>query len=268
MTATLFLITSALYLLASTAFALLLFAGREKSGSIAIALLAGAGIAHIGFLVADIGTHTSGFSLSIQETLALASLLFVVGYLLSLIRYRVLVLGAFITPLTLLFFWGASLVKSVGEVPSSVRSVILPIHIGVNVLGLVAFALAFVTSVAYMIQERQLRQRKLGGVTQRLPSLDVLDSFSLRLVTIGFPLLTVGIITGALWSSRLANGTIAISPAQTFGVLAWVFFGGVLLLRLAAGWRGRRAAIGTMLGFACALFVVLGYALRAMGGGS
>jgi ABC-type uncharacterized transport system permease subunit len=144
-----------------------------------------------------------------------------------------------------------------------VRSFLLPFHILVNILGLAAFALAFAAAVAYVIQEQLLRKRQVGGVFQRLPALDVLDSWGFRLVTIGFPLFTLGVVTGSIWAARLGN-VLAFSTGQGFALLAWVFFACVLLSRAAGGWRGRRAAIGTMLGFLCALAAIGGYVLRGV----
>ena len=75
------------------------------------------------------------------------------------------ILGAFITPVTLLFFVASGLGSNVASVSPEVRSALLPFHIGVNVLGVVAFALAFAGAVAYIIQERMLRQKQLGGIS-------------------------------------------------------------------------------------------------------
>jgi ABC-type uncharacterized transport system permease subunit len=57
-----------------------------------------------------------------------------------------------------------------------------------------------------------------------------------------------------------------LSAGQGFALLAWVFFGSVLLARAAAGWRGRRAAIGTMLGFLFSMAAIAGYLLRGFQG--
>ena len=129
-----------------------------------------------------------------------------------------------------------------------------------------AFALAFAAAVGYVLQERMLRRKKLGGIFQRLPALDVLDSLSLRLVLAGFPLLTLGIVTGTMWAVRMDPSAPTFSAPQGFGLLAWLVFAAVLLLRVAAGWRGRRAAIGTMVGFFFAVAVLVGYVVRAGGG--
>ena len=152
--------------------------------------------------------------------------------------------------------------RNVAAVPEPVRSALLPVHVGVNILGIVAFALAFAVALAYLIQESLLRKKQLGGLFQRLPPLDVLDSLGFQLVTIGFPLLTVGIITGAVVAARLGEHP-SFNVSRLTAMLAWLFFAGVLFLRVLAGWRGRRAAIGTMLGFACAVVVLVGYVLRA-----
>ncbi len=93
--------------------------------------------------------------------------------------------------------------------------------------------------------------------------LDVLDSLAFRLVTIGFPLLTVGIVTGAIVAARIGGEEAGLNASRLTAMLAWLFFAGVLFLRVLAGWRGRRAAIGTMLGFVCAVFVLVGYVIRA-----
>jgi ABC-type uncharacterized transport system permease subunit len=222
-------------------------------------------VCHVTFLAADfIDTGETPFH-TIYQLLSLASVLIVGGYLLVLVRYPITVLGAFITPVTLLFLLGSAL-RQTESVPTGVRSVLLPLHIAANVLGVVAFALAFAVAVAYVLQERQLRRKKLGGLFQRLPALDVLDSMGFRLIMVGFPLLTFGIVSGTLWAVRLHPGTPTITPSQGFAVITWIVFGAVLLLRVAAGWRGKRAAIGTMLGFGCELAVLVGYVVRSQGG--
>ncbi len=265
MTTALFGLTAALYLAACVAYAIFLGKGTPKLGRIAVGLCGGAVAAHLAFLATDWALAGRSPAATIHDALAVGSLLVVVGYLIALTRYKVTVLGAFIAPVSLLLFLGAAFGRSVGEVPAGVRSTLLPIHVGVNILGIVFFALAFGVAIAYVIQERLLRRKQLGGLFQRLPSLDVLDSFGFRLVIVGFPLLTLGIVTGAIWAVRLDPGAPIVTAAQGFAILAWLCFAAVLLLRVAAGWRGRRAAIGTMLGFLCALAVLIGYVLRSHG---
>jgi ABC-type uncharacterized transport system permease subunit len=253
LTAALFVATVGCYALAGAFFFAHLARGSKRSATLATGVdLVGAGHPPL---------------TGIHQTLAVLSFLVALGYLASMRRRRLTVLGAFITPVTLLLLLGAGLRGHVTEVPEHVRSAMLPLHIVVNVLGIVAFALAFAVAVAYVIQEQLLRRKQLGGVFQRLPALDVLDELGLRLVTIGFPLFTIGVVTGSIWAAQLGRGNAHLSAGQGFAVLAWLFFASVLLARAAAGWRGRRAAVGTMLGFLCALAAIGGYLLQSAGGG-
>lgn len=259
MTALLYGVSCALYLV-------FLVRGTAGLGRAANGVLAGSGALQLAYVISDWVVRGAIPFEDIHGTLVVLSLLVVIAFLLATLRYRVTVLGAFITPITLLLLLGAAVAHGVGRVPEGVRSVLLPVHIALNVLGLVAFAIAFGAAVAYIIQERQLRTKKLGGVFQRLPALDVLDSLAFRSIVIGFPLLTLGIVTGTVWAVRLDPGAPDITAAEGFALLAWLVFGGVLLLRVAAGWRGRRAAIGTIMGFVCTMAVLVGYVMRAAGG--
>jgi ABC-type uncharacterized transport system permease subunit len=277
MVTALFVTTAVLYAVSSALYVLFLARGAEPTARWAARVLALAVVCHVVFVG---GTLFHGGQLAppvhqtllestadIHQALAVMSLLTVLVFLVTVrTRARLRVLGAFITPVTLLLFMGAAFRRGVGTVPEGVRSAILPVHVAVNVLGLVAFALAFAAALAYLIQERQVRRKQLGGLFQRLPALDVLDSLGLRAVLVGFPLLTVGVVTGTVWAVRRSPDAFVLSAAQGFGLLAWILFATVLLLRVAAGWRGRKAAIGTMLGFLCTMLVLLGYVLRSNGG--
>jgi ABC-type uncharacterized transport system permease subunit len=258
-----FVVTSILYASSCALFFVHLARGGQKTVTWAFSILGAAIGAHVGFLAGDYLIAGHAPALDIHEALALLSLLIALGYLASMRKHRLTVLGAFITPVTLLLFLGAGLRRRVPPVPEEVRSALLPLHIGVNVLGIVAFALAFAAAVGYVIQEQLLRRKHVVGVFQRLPALDVLDSLGLKLVTIGFPLFTLGLVTGSVWA---AQGGLGLSAGQGFALLAWVFFGSVLLARAAAGWRGRRAAIGTMLGFLFSMAAIAGYLLRGLHG--
>jgi ABC-type uncharacterized transport system permease subunit len=256
-------VTVACYALASALFVLDLGRGGPQVESWATRALALATALHCVYLGIDYALAGRTPVATVHQTLAVLSLLIAVSFLATMRRHRLPVLGAFITPMTLLLLLAAAFKGHVADVPEPVRSVLLPFHIVVNVLGLAAFALAFAVAVAYVIQEQLLRKRQVGGVFQRLPALDVLDSWGFRLVTIGFPLFTLGVVTGSIWAARLGN-VLEFSTGQGFALLAWVFFASVLLSRAAGGWRGRRAAIGTMLGFICAMAAIGGYVLRGV----
>jgi ABC-type transport system involved in cytochrome c biogenesis permease subunit len=257
----LFVATSGAYSLASIAYFLFIGYGNPAASTWASRFLMLGAACQVAFLFGN--TRGAPQFEDVRQMFTMASLAIVVGLLLAQRLGRLSVLGAFVTPVALLMFLAAGLGHSVPNVPEEVRSALLPAHVIVNVLGVAAFTLAFAVATAYLIQERLLRRRQLGGLFHRLPPLDVLDSLGLKLLLVGFPLFTLGSVSGAIWAAQLPT---RISPTQALGLVAWVVFGAVLLLRVAAGWQGRRAAIGTLLGFACALAVIIGYALRAKSG--
>lgn len=258
---TTFVAASAAYAGASIGYFTLIGSGSKLAETWAARLLLCAALFHVGFLIGDTTQHP--LIGDVRQMLTIVSLAIACSHLIALRYGRLAVLGAFTTPIVLLMFLAAGLGHSVPNVPEDVRSALLPAHVIVNVLGVAAFTLAFAVATAYLIQERLLRRRQLGGLFTRLPPLDVLDSLGLKLLLIGFPLFTLGSVSGAFWAAKLP---ITLSPAQVIGLVAWAVFATVLLLRVAAGWQGRRAAIGTLLGFACALAVLIGYALRTKTG--
>jgi ABC-type uncharacterized transport system permease subunit len=258
-----FVAAVALYAVSCALFFMHLARGDEQSMRWAPRVLWLAMGAHGLFLICDYALQGNTPSADIYETSAVLSLLIALAYSATMRQHRLVVLGAFITPVTLMLFLAAGLRGSVPPVPEDVRSALLPLHIAVNMLGIAAFALAFAAALGYVIQEQLLRKKHVVGVFQRLPPLDTLDSLGFRLVTIGFPLFTLGLVIGSIW---IARGGFSLSAGQGFALLAWVFFGCVLLARAAAGWRGRRAAIGTMLGFVFAMAAIAGYVLRGLHG--
>jgi ABC-type uncharacterized transport system permease subunit len=78
----------------------------------------------------------------------------------------------------------------------------------------------------------------------------------------GFPLLTLGIATGTFWARNLEAGTPDEIMRIVLGYTTWLLIATVLLMRAAAGWHGRRAAYGTLLGFAGVAAMLIIYLVR------
>jgi ABC-type uncharacterized transport system permease subunit len=196
----------------------------------------------------------------IHFAMSVASMLAALAYVVARARFRIDVVGAFVAPLALTFLLASRFVGPGGS--PKFRSAILPFHVAANLLGVALFTLAFAAAVAYLVQERHLKRKNLHGVFLRLPPLDALDRAEHRFLVAGFPLLTIGILTGTLWAREVEAGGAAEIARAAFGYVSWVLFGAVLLLRAAAGWRGRRAAYGTIAGFGFTVLVLLLYLVR------
>jgi cytochrome c-type biogenesis protein CcsB len=97
-----------------------------------------------------------------------------------------------------------------------------------------------------------------GAFYHRLPSLDLLDRVNYRSLTIGFPLLTLGIITGALWAENAWGSYWQWDPKETWSLITWFIYAALVHARLTVGWRGRKAAWLSIVGFLAVLFTFLG----------
>ncbi len=131
--------------------------------------------------------------------------------------------------------------------------------------GVGLFLLAGGAAALYLVQERRIKEKRRGARMGNLPPLDTLDAAEHRFLVYGFPLLTLGIVTGTYWAHTLETGSPEEVMRTVFGYATWLLIGGVLLLRAAAGWRGRRSAYGTILGLLCATAVMIIYLSRPAG---
>ena len=90
------------------------------------------------------------------------------------------------------------------------------------------------------------------------PSLKVLDDLNYHSLIFGFPLLTLGIMTGAVWAEYAWGRYWAWDPKETWSLVTWFLYAALLHQRLTVGWRGRRAAIMAIVGFLAVMFTFLG----------
>jgi cytochrome c-type biogenesis protein CcsB len=175
-------------------------------------------------------------------------------YLSAQMRYRLPAVGMVVAPLafgaTLAAF---ALATDVRDLPPNLRSAWLPVHVTLAFLGNAVLALAFCVSLVYLLHERQLKEKRIGGLAMRLPSLERLDRLNYQALLYGFPLLTLGIITGALWGKMSWGRFWSWEEREVFSLVTWLLYAGLLQARLVIGWRGRRAATVTIVGFAVVL---------------
>jgi ABC-type uncharacterized transport system permease subunit len=249
------------YSAASTVFFLeLLRADPQKApGAFGPRLLGLGAVIHAGHVVAaSLLTNVCPVE-SLHFGLSLTALGSVVAYLILRRRFRLHAVGAIVGPLALTFLIGAQFV-SAPQVEAEVPRGLLALHIAANLLGLGVFLVAGGSSALYVAVERRLRSKKLG--TSRLPPLDALDRAAHRLLLVGFPLLTFGVVTGAVFTQRVSEGGSAAMLRTVLGYATWGLLAGVLLLRQIIGLRGRRAAYGTLAGVTCVLVVLVVYFVR------
>jgi ABC-type uncharacterized transport system permease subunit len=228
-------------------------------------LLGAAFVAHLAHILsASVLTHVCPVR-SLHFALSLTAVFAVGAYLASRRRLKVHAMGAFVAPIALVLLVGAQFVGTRPTDASAPRT-LLAVHVTANILGMGLFVLAGAAGIFYLVQERQLRGKRGRGMAARLPPLDVLDHTEHRLLLAGFPMLTLGVVTGAVVLHGISGSSAPDVMRSALAYTTWLLLGGVLLLRAVAGWRGRRAAYGTIAGAACLVLVILVYVLRPVGG--
>lgn len=191
------------------------------------------------------------------EAMSFFSWVLVLIFLMVEYRYRILVLGSFILPLAFLtLISAAALPQQIESLNPAVQNVWVLIHVSLTILGLVAFTVAFVMGVMYLIQERLLKSKRFNSLYDELPSLDLLDEFNRKAVVLGFPLLTLGMITGAILSQNIWKAYFSLQPVETLTLVTWLFYLVMLHGRLTVGWRAKKAAYLAVLGFATVVLTV------------
>jgi cytochrome c-type biogenesis protein CcsB len=100
---------------------------------------------------------------------------------------------------------------------------------------------------------------------QRLTLADTLDNVSYRIIGLGFPLLTIGIISGAVWANEAWGSYWSWDPKETWALITWLVFAAYLHARITKGWQGRRPAILAASGFAVVWVCYLGVNLLGKG---
>ena len=148
--------------------------------------------------------------------------------------------------------------STVPLLPPALKSRWLFIHSTLAFISYAMFAVAFGAAIMYLIQQHFLKKKRLGPLYQKLPSLDVLDEINYRCMTFGFPLLTIAIITGAIWAETAWGTYWSWDPKETWSLITWFIYAALLHGRLTTGWRGRRAAVLSIIGFFVLLFTFLG----------
>ena len=100
---------------------------------------------------------------------------------------------------------------------------------------------------------------------QHLSLADTLDNISYRIIGLGFPLLTIGIIAGAVWANEAWGSYWSWDPKETWALITWLVFAAYLHARITRGWQGRRPAILAATGFVVVWICYLGVNLLGKG---
>jgi ABC-type uncharacterized transport system permease subunit len=253
-----FWVAAVAYALAGTLL-LVVLAGHPRVRPYALAAVALAFVAH-GTDIGWRGTQHVHPAESVREALGFLGFILTGGYLVASLRYRLTLGGVVVMPVSLVLLLLARLTPA-GREPDDL-STLGRVHISLATVGIGIFALASALSAIYLAEDRALRRKKFdtpafegGGAP-----LEALDRWSHRLIWAGFPIFTVALVLGAVWTTSLGQGLGRIE--YLLAVVTWAAYATLLVARQIYGWRGRRAARLVVEGFATGLTVLIVYLVR------
>jgi cytochrome c-type biogenesis protein CcsB len=216
----------------------------EKVARIATAMMI------LGFILLFAGVIARGVSAgrvpwgNMYEFSITGALAFTAAYLAALRKYDLRWLGLLVSISVLLTLGTAVTVLYVPSSPlvPALKSPWLVIHVSTAIVSGGVFLLSNVIAGAYLYLDKMESKGERNVWAQRLPSLEVLDQLSYRLVAFVFPLWTFSVIAGAIWAEAAWGRYWGWDPKETWAFITWVAYAAYLHARVTIGWRGRRAA--------------------------
>ena len=172
------------------------------------------------------------------------ALTFAIAYLIIGIKYDLRWLGLPITILILIILGTAItlLYRPSAPLVPALQSTWLVVHVAAAIFSGGLFLLSNTVASAYLWIDRMERRGGRSEFAKRLPSLEVLDQLSYRLVAFVFPLWTFAIIAGAIWAEAAWGRYWGWDPKETWSFITWILYAAYLHARVTAGWKGRKAA--------------------------
>ncbi len=134
----------------------------------------------------------------------------------------------------------------------------LDFHVFTTFIGYAAFAISFGLSIMYLIKNRAEEKGSANQIIGALPDAATLDELGYRAIAWGFPFLAVGIVSGAVWANYAWGTYWSWDPKETWSLITWFVYAAYLHARVTRGWRGKRCAYLSLLGFLAVVFLYWG----------
>jgi len=241
---------AAVYLAATLLYLKVFLAKQEPAVLQARRILALGFVLHTAAIIA-IHMNDSRAVTPVQESVSFMAYAIVGLWLVFQRKWRAAVLGALLSPIAFLLVFYTTLPLEPETSLTEFRSLWSHFHVVLSVIGFGFLALAFAAGATYLIQDRELKSRKTEAIERvvfRLPALEVLDRANAFCILYGFPILTLGMIMGGIWEVAL-GGDWSWDLKITLSIGTWIFYLVLVLFRLLAHQRGRKAALLSVLGF-------------------
>lgn len=140
-----------------------------------------------------------------------------------------------------------SIDRNIQPLMPALQSNWLHIHVFTCFIAYAAFVVSFICGLLYMFTWKNIA-----------PPKETLDAINYRSVIVGFPMLSAGIFTGAVWAHYAWGSYWSWDPKETWSLITWIVYALFLHARLVRGWKGKKIAILSIIGFACVIFTYFG----------
>ena len=253
---TLFTIAMAGYLIAMVLYILFLVLKKERCGKWADILAVISFVFHTAALVTR-GIGAGRLPLTNQYEFATSFAWGICAcYLVFLWKYKFRALGAFVMPVIFLIIgYAAMQSREVRELMPALRSNWLAIHVSSAIISYGAFGVSFAVSLMFLIRQKLPAD---SFAAQHIPDEKRLDLISYRAVSLGFLFLTFVMISGAIWAEHAWGSYWSWDPKETWSLITWIIYAIYLHLRISRGWKGKSAALFSVIGFICVIFTYIG----------
>ena len=142
--------------------------------------------------------------------------------------------------------------------PAYTHTVEFRIHLSLGMLAYSLFTIAALQALLMTLLERRLRGHPVVGPLASLSPLLTMESVLFKLIAVGFVLLTLTLITGAVFSETIFQQAMKFNHKTLFALISWLIFAALLAGRTLYGWRGRKALRWTLSGFSALLLAYVG----------
>jgi cytochrome c-type biogenesis protein CcsB len=186
------------------------------------------------------------------------------------LRKRTGIVGLFASAVGFVALLGVSLMplheSRIHPLRAVLNSYWLNIHVTAMLISYAAFAISAVFAAGYLVKSWARREALFGG--KPLMATEQMEEFAYRLVQIGWPILTLGVLLGAVWADTAWGRFWGWDPKETWALITWITYTIYLHTRMVMGWKGRVSALACLIGFLMVLITWIGVSyIPAFAGG-
>jgi ABC-type uncharacterized transport system permease subunit len=199
----------------------------------------------------------AGLNLGVGNTISAISWLTVLVYWLASFRYNMECLQTMVLPGAAICLLLPLVFPEAHAIPHT-ELPLFKVHLLISLLAYSLFTIAAVHTVLMALAERRLHGHVLSQILGKLPPLLTMEALLFRIITVGFILLTLSILSGVMFSEELFHKPLQFNHKSLFALLSWGIYAALLGGRQIYGWRGRTAILWTLAGFAMLLLAYIG----------